>query len=250
MRMSKLVSCKVGKETILLDLDSTETGPGNRELWRAQNYATLEPETLGWIDTFFKEGDVIYDIGANIGQYSLYAAKRLNKDCRVLAFEPESLNYAKLNKNIVANDLSEVITAYCLAISDRTSLSHFHVRTFEPAQALHSFGTRIGQDRKEFSPEHQQGMMGVSMDELTQHFSLPFPNHIKIDVDGTEALIIKGTSNTLADVRLKSVLVEIYIIEDVVSEIRSMFSNHNFVLSNVDSIMIEPGVTRNFIFIR
>lgn len=248
--MSKIISCKVGNQIILLDIDRMEKEAGNRELWRAENYATLEPETIEWIDTFFQKGDVIYDIGANIGQYSLYAAKKLNKDCQILAFEPESLNYAKLNKNIVANDLSEVITAYCLAISDKTSLSHFYVRKFAPGQALHSFGTKIGQDRKEFSPEHQQGMMGVSVDDLTQRFSLPFPTHIKVDVDGIESLIVKGASNTLADVRLRSVLIEIYIIQDVVSEIKEMFLGHDFVLSNADSIKIKAGVTGNFIFTR
>ena len=113
-------TCVVGGETILLDLDSDVAGDGgerNYELWRADGYATKEPDTLAWIDGFLKPGDVFYDVGANIGQYALYAAKRLGGQCRVLAFEPEALNYAKLNTNIVLNGQSETITAYCLAVT-------------------------------------------------------------------------------------------------------------------------------------
>ncbi|HNS33356.1 MAG TPA: FkbM family methyltransferase [bacterium] len=248
--MGTIIQCKVGDESILLDMDSMEDQPGNREFWRAKNYETLEPGTIKWIDTFFKKGDVIYDIGANIGQYSLYAAKKLKKNCCVIAFEPESLNYAKLNRNIFANGLSDTVTAYCLALSDIMYFDYFYVRRFGPGQALHSFGTKTGQDRMEFSPEYRQGMMSVSIDVLTEKFSLPFPNHIKIDVDGIEALIVKGAANTMADPRLRSVLVEIYIIGDIVSEISEMFYRQGFSLSNKDCLTIKEGITGNFIFAR
>jgi FkbM family methyltransferase len=248
--MGTIISCKVGGENILLDMDRLEDEPGNRELWRAKNYETLEPGTIKWIETFFRKGDVIYDIGANIGQYSLYAAVKLKKDCRIIAFEPESLNYAKLSRNIMANDLSGIITAYCLAVSDKMSLDYFYVRRFGPGQALHSFGTNVGQDRKEFSPEYRQGMMGVSLDDLTQRFAMPFPNHIKIDVDGTEDLIVKGAPCSLADARLRSVLIEIYITGDIVPRISEIFFKHGFILSNKDSLVIKEGITGNFIFTR
>lgn len=79
--MGDTIVCKVGAESILLDIDSKtqKDGERNRELWRAETYETKEPDTIEWIDLFFREGDVIYDIGANIGQYSLYAAKKLNR---------------------------------------------------------------------------------------------------------------------------------------------------------------------------
>ena len=111
--LGNTIVCKVGAESILLDIDSNtqKDGERNRELWRAETYETKEPDTIEWIDSFFREGDVIYDIGANIGQYSLYAAKKLKGNCRILAFEPEALNYSKLNKNIVLNNLTDSITA-------------------------------------------------------------------------------------------------------------------------------------------
>ena len=65
------------------------------EYHRADIYATKEPETIEWLRENLRDGDVFYDVGANIGLYSLYAAK-LRAACRVFALEPESQNFGKL----------------------------------------------------------------------------------------------------------------------------------------------------------
>jgi len=102
------VTCQVRGLAILLDVES------EIEVFRAETYASKEPETLEWIERFFRSEDVIYDIGANVGLYSLFAAKHLNSRCKVYAFEPEALNYAKLNINIYINGLSGTIVPCCL----------------------------------------------------------------------------------------------------------------------------------------
>ena len=71
------------------------------EKYRADTYATKEPETIEWMDRLFKSDEVMWDIGANIGLYSLYAARA--KGLKVFAFEPESTNFARLNNNINLN---------------------------------------------------------------------------------------------------------------------------------------------------
>ena len=92
--------------------------------------------------------------------------------------------------------------------------------------------------------------MAVSLDDLTGRFSLAFPNHIKIDVDGIEELIIDGARNTLADPRLKSVLVEIFIHKGNASRINETFHGSGFMLYNADSIEYKPGIVQNFIYKR
>src|SRR3989338_9770525 len=82
--------------------------------FRANTFFSKEPDTLAWIDTFNKS-DTFYDIGANVGLYSLYAAI---KGISVIAFEPESQNYAEFNKNIFLNNLDSKIQALNVAISD------------------------------------------------------------------------------------------------------------------------------------
>jgi hypothetical protein len=59
--------------------------------YRWQSYNTKEVETLDWIDKAFQNDDTLFDIGANIGQYSIYAALR-HPGIHVVAFEPEYSN--------------------------------------------------------------------------------------------------------------------------------------------------------------
>lgn len=250
--MGDVVECRVGEQTVLLHVDSRVEGEdaSNREMWRARTYATKEPDTLAWIDAVFREGDVIYDIGANIGQYSLYAAKRLRGNCTVLAFEPEALNYAKLNRNIVLNALTGTIIPYCLAVTEKMALSTFYVHDFTPGAALHSWGRPVTQGGQPFSPRNRQGMVGLCLDDLTGRFGLPFPNHMKIDVDGTEADIVRGAPDTLSDPRLKTALVEVYMFRNVADEIEEAFAAHGFVLTNAEQIDHTPGTVRNLVFAR
>ncbi len=250
--MGQIVTCEIGGETVLLDVEpeAQEGEARNFERWRADTYATKEPDTLAWIDAFFQPGEVIYDVGANIGQYALYAARRLRGDCRVFAFEPEALNYAKLNRNIVLNGLTETVTAYCLAVADRTALDLFYVKSFAPGASLHAYGRPITQGEKPFPPKNRQGAMGVSIDDLTGPFALPFPNHVKIDVDGIEERIVQGAARTLSDPRLRSVLVEVFMLGDVASRIKETFFGKSFILYNADAIAYTPGIVQNLIFKR
>ena len=63
-----------------------------RTLMRAKTYSIKEPDTLDWLDSF-EPGSCYFDLGANIGQYSLYPAKKYGDKVRVYAFEPQGLNF-------------------------------------------------------------------------------------------------------------------------------------------------------------
>ena len=181
-----------------------------RELSRIMSYATKEPGTIAWIDNYIKPGDVLYDIGANIGQYSLYPALKWGGNIRVYSFEPESQNYAALNRNIHINDLSDNVVSFCLAVSDSTHIASFNIRGhLRAGEAIHQFGSTVDDVGATFSPIHRQGMMGVSLDDLHFRYHLDFPNAIKIDVDGLESDVIRGGTEVISDPRLRSVLIEI-----------------------------------------
>lgn len=236
--------------TILIDVEGDNEGSRNHELWRANTFNEKEPDTLDWIDTWFRPGETIYDVGANIGQYALYAARRLDERARVLAFEPEALNYAKLNRNILLNGLGEVVTAYPFAISDRTAVQHFYSKTFAPGAALHALGEPVTQGAVPFAPQNRQGTLAVSLDDLTGRFGLPFPDHVKIDVDGIEDKIVAGGSQTLEDARLKTVLIEVYMFEDMARRIETAFFERGFALANVSPVDYSEGIVQNLIFKR
>ena len=250
--MSVLRTCKVRSQTISLELESDEQPEGtrNHELWRADTFDSKEPDTLDWIDTCIRPGDVLYDVGANIGQYSLYAAKQCKGDLTVLAFEPEALNQAKLNRNIVLNDLVGTILPHALAVADRTAIDTFYIQRFSFGASLHTWGKAITQGEKPFEPQNQQGVMAVSLDDLTGRFGLPFPTHIKIDVDGIEDQVVAGASEVLADERLKTVLIEVFMHKDMADRVKEAFLSKRMELSNADVIDYTPGIVQNLIFKR
>lgn len=244
-------TCTVRDLTIQLDLDSEEEGEvRNYELWRAGHYDSKEPDTLDWIDACFDAGDIVYDVGANIGQYSLYAARRLRGDVRILSFEPEALNFAKLNRNIVLNDLGGAITAYPIAISDETGLDTFFVKTFVSGASLHALGRAVTQGEVPFEAQNLQGTLAVSLDDLVGRFGLPAPTHIKVDVDGIEERIVSGASELLGNPALRTVLIEIFSHGDIADRIEDTFIRAGFTLDNAGAIDRSQGRVNNFIFVR
>jgi FkbM family methyltransferase len=182
--------------------------PGEIALWRAKTLLTKEPETIEWIDNFDKD-TIFWDIGANVGCYSLYTAV---KDIHVLSFEPSAINYYIINKNIEINNLENLITAYCLAFSDYSASGVLNLSDTTAGGAINLFGQR--QDKVlcgDFSSRvlFRQGMIGFSIDDFISKHELPIPNYIKIDADGIEDKIINGALKTLRNKELKSILIEL-----------------------------------------
>jgi FkbM family methyltransferase len=179
-----------------------------RPFERARELLTKEPDTINWIRDFMGKDDVMYDVGANIGVFGLYAAAK--QGTRVLAFEPMCTNYDILNKNIHLNGLDERMTAYNIAFYDKTAASHLNMSRFRAGQASHGYHRAIAADHEtEFEPAFRQGMIGFSLDDFIEKLDQPCPNHIKIDVDGSEPQIIRGMTKTLADPQLKTIAIEL-----------------------------------------
>ncbi len=179
--------------------------PGKIAAWRACHLFTSEPETIAWIDTF-QATDTFWDIGANVGTYSLYAAMRGN---RVMAFEPAAGNYYILNRNIEINQLDDRITAFCVALHDRTGTDSFFMSHTELGAALNTFGEAVDWRGRPCASRFRQAMLGFRLDDFIDRFDPPFPHHIKIDVDGHEDRVIAGARRTVGDPRVKSMVVEL-----------------------------------------
>jgi FkbM family methyltransferase len=180
--------------------------PGRLPVFRAETLLTKEPETIEWIDGF-EENSVFWDIGANVGVYSLYAG--MKKGVEVVAFEPATPNLYVLNRNIEINRLEEKILALGIAFNDVTQLDYFYMGNTEIGSALHSFSQATDWKGESFSPKFKQGMVGFAIDDFVESFDPKFPTHIKIDVDGIENKIVEGGRKTIADSRLQSMLVEL-----------------------------------------
>jgi len=101
--------------------------PNRAALWRVETLPTKEPCTIAWLESM-EPGAILLDVGANVGMYTIFAAKV--RQATVYAFEPESQNYALLNANIQANELSSQVTAYCAGLSDQQGLDKLYLSEF------------------------------------------------------------------------------------------------------------------------
>lgn len=179
--------------------------PTQFTLWRVQSIRSKEPWTLEWIEGF-AENDVLLDVGANVGMYSIWAAA--TRKARVFAFEPEAQNYALLNRNIMLNNLSERVTAYCLGLSDAAGLSVLHMADLRAGGSCHALGEALDFKLEPLNARFAQGSAALRLDELTASGAIPVPTHIKIDVDGFEHKVTAGAAATLANPAVKSLLIE------------------------------------------
>ncbi len=180
--------------------------PNEMTVWRVKSLYTKEPDTIEWLEALPK-GAVLLDVGANVGMYSIFAAAV--RDAQVYAFEPESQNYALLNANIAANSLSEKITAFPAALSDEFQLGRLYLSNFSAGGSCHSFGEQVGFDLKPRQSHFTQGSVSVTLDYLVDSGAMPVPEFVKIDVDGFEHKVIAGARKTLANPKVRSVIVEL-----------------------------------------
>ncbi len=174
--------------------------PNTHCAWRVSSLLTKEKDTIDWIE-HMAPGEMLFDVGANMGQYSLYAWKR---GIDVHAFEPESQNFALLQRNIVVNK-AETVTAWPLALADKPSIAIMHLSTVMPGGSCHAYEKPIGYNGKWKTWAATQGSVATTIDIFAAQFGMP--DHIKIDVDGFEHLVLAGAQTTLDTV--KSVLVEL-----------------------------------------
>jgi FkbM family methyltransferase len=173
--------------------------------WRYATLAEKEPETIEWIDTF-EPGDVFWDIGANIGIYSVYAAKR---GIKTVAFEPHFANYHQLCISTCLNQLEDRVTPICVAFSESRAIDAIHLASVDVGTSMSSFGNAVDFRGRPYKARFKQGMIGYDIDGFIRDFSLEVPTHIKIDVDGLELSIVKGALETLRNPKLKSVSIEL-----------------------------------------
>tara|TARA_B100000287_G_scaffold430074_1_gene484630 strand:+ start:1384 stop:2109 length:726 start_codon:yes stop_codon:yes gene_type:complete len=159
---------------------------------RASQLYEREPLTIEWI-TSFDKGSVFVDVGANIGSYSLLAAK--TRKTTTYAFEPHPLNFAELCTNIYLNNLKN-ITPYPIALTDSSKFDTFNISQMIPGAADNSFAenSRLGESIS-------LGCYGTKLDNLFIEGVIEQPDYIKIDVDGAELNVLYGASIVLQNAK-------------------------------------------------
>ena len=174
--------------------------------YRAKTIKTKEPETIGWINSFGKDS-VFWDIGANVGVFSIYTS--LAKKVKVIAVEPSFMNLDLLFRNIQRNKIQEFITIVPLALSSSSKEQDFFMSKMgmDWGGAHNSSGRNILQDGSKMIGAITSKQLSVSLDDLCEKFDLAKPTHMKVDVDGLESEVLAGAIAILGEV--KEILIEV-----------------------------------------
>jgi FkbM family methyltransferase len=209
-----------------------------------------EPETVAWIERFVRPGDVLFDIGANVGAYSLVADRATNGGCIVYAFEPSFSTFAQLSRNVALNGAEGRIIPILVALSDVNGLVTFNYSSIDPGAALHALGDSLDSTGKPFQPVFSQPVLSYRMDDFITQFAVAPPNHIKLDVDGVELKVLRGASGVLANPLLRTVLVEVEPARPERSAIEELLGAHDFVVHGRYPHGPTADSTTNLLFTR
>lgn len=206
--------------------------------------AAKEPFTVAWIEGSLGAGDVFYDIGANIGAYSLIAARQKGGHLTVVSFEPSYSTYATLCENVVLNDVADVVKPLLVLLGEQTSVSAVRLRDRRAGAALHERVTGGADEQTDTArDDYRQPVLAYRIDDLVAA-GLPAPNHIKLDVDGVELSVLRGAEEALTDPRLKSMMIEVA--ESDAVEIGEVLAEHGIVEHARHKRLHDPASGRAF----
>ncbi len=194
------------------------------ELWRANTLMSKEPGTVAWIKREFREHDVFFDIGANIGLYSILAAQTIRAPGMVYAFEPHIVNAASLLRNIQENRCHDRVRIVTAPLHSTSEVLAFNYISTEAGSSGSQLGHNVAESGAGFNPVASDYKCSMTLDQFVK---TAIPTLIKIDVDGNELLILEGAVNVFTgDQRPRSVQIEMHPRDD--GKIVEYMTNHGY----------------------
>jgi FkbM family methyltransferase len=153
-----------------------------------------------------KEGDVVLDVGAHIGRYTIIASKRVGPTGKVIAIEADPSNFEMLNRNIELNRLTNVTTLNYAAFSKKAK-----IKLYLPAGDIFTKYNTIMSNWVWVKPDDKfVEVNGNTLDNLLHEIGIRQVNWIKIDVEGAEFEVLKGANNLLLNNKNIVLLVEVH----------------------------------------
>lgn len=143
------------------------------------------------------KGNVVYDVGAGLGLYTILLSKRVGDGGRVVAFEPDRQRFKMLEFNISLNECKNV-SLFQTALGRRNSIAH--LKAGKPDELSDN----------EISEMNDDSIQVVHGDAFVDQANLPIPDAVKIDVEGFEEEVLAGLKGVLKEKRCKYLLCEIH----------------------------------------
>jgi FkbM family methyltransferase len=150
------------------------------------------------MDRLLGDGDVVFDVGANIGVYSVHARRHTGQSGRVYAFEAVPATADRLAQTLALNRCTDVSVVRA-AVTDTPGTATMHVFP-DPACGWNSLGGHpmYGYDGAAVAPTETVDVPAVTLDEFADQQGITRVALCKVDVEGFERHVFAGASNLLA----------------------------------------------------
>ncbi len=173
------------------DLSMTLDLHAEKDYW----LGTYEPDLRDIAQKLIKPGDVIYDVGANIGYISLLCASLVGPQGRVFAFEALPANIERLTANVEINHLSSRIAIIHAAVTNHNGPVTFYT---------HHSGAMGKADGSAGRDEDYAGSItvgGITLDHYVRKDKILYPHLIKMDIEGGEGNALLGAQDILINAK-------------------------------------------------
>ncbi len=172
-----------------------------KSFWRLKKIGSKEPYLTNLILGLSKD-DIFWDVGANIGQFTLLAG--LTTKSKVFSFEIDPFNYAMLVDNINKNKFHKRCIAFPFGLSNSNKLQEISIYP----DSINQIGRSYVYEKNNRKKSNFYPVPVFKGDDIINFFQIEYPTFVKIDVDGPELNILKGMENILSQKILKNLVVE------------------------------------------
>jgi len=165
----------------------------------------FEPCSYNFVKTFLKKGMIVFDLGANLGQYTLLAAKSVGEQGQVHSFEPSSRMFSELSFNVSLNNLSDICTLNKMAVSN--TIGTAKLSKYEPGfEVYSSLGSHI---RQEATVVDYEEVKTMRLDDYIEKAGIDHVDFMKVDIEGAELMALRGAVKLLSQSDAPVILLEL-----------------------------------------
>jgi len=172
--------------------------------WRRDGVVVMAPSVRAWLEAQVRPGDTVYDVGAGVGTYAIFAA--VHRGCTTVAFEPGFAAFKALCDNVVHNGCGRSVLPLPVALGPRTALLELEY-SHDAGSDQHSLSDRSWRAARDGSDgRYVQPVCADTLDEVVRRYALPPPTAIRVAVRRQPQRVLQGASAVLAAPGLRTVL--------------------------------------------
>jgi FkbM family methyltransferase len=199
---------EIGHGTMRVQYDLDMNAPSQRFIFDCcRNGKVYETATTNVLTATLKPGDTFIDVGAHVGFFSLIAAALVGPQGRVIAFEPNTDNFASLQRNVALNGFENVTCMHAAVGDHEGDVEFFENLDNDGGHALWNPGLHPFNEMSKLRRQSRRVPM-TTLDSALSALGVIVIKAVKIDTEGAEVQVIKGGARCLAAAELELLVCE------------------------------------------